>query len=386
MGTYPPKDCEDLVAKYEKFSHETLYEGLKAGDPNQVDGLLADWKKIVSGVHDMNTNLSGELKNLAKEWSSSSGDEFHRRMGLIARFAGDLATDIGEFHDTLQDANGQLREAKKHNEDPEDTDDNGQAMGGAAKGAAIGSVAGPVGTLAGGVIGGIMGHNKDEEQKKAAKNRMVQLIAQLAGTYQGAAGQWHVTNPDKDLPGHDLHDRSKHPGSADPGSGTTAPPGTHDDTQHDKDHKVDDRYHRLDDHSHDTPPSTTHDPSRDIGDVNGPGAGGSVLTGAGAGPTGAGFGAGLGGGTGAGAASSPSGASGGGVPGGVFANAGGGTAGATGGRGAVRPRGAAGGRGSGEGEGEEYSTWLTEDEEVWGGDEEAATGLLGGRPHADDWR
>ncbi|GIL31570.1 WXG100 family type VII secretion target [Actinocatenispora comari] len=385
MGAYPPKTCEDLVAKYEKFSHETLYEGLKAGDPEQVDGLLAEWKKIVSGVHDMNTNLDGELKNLAKEWSSSSGDEFHRRMGLISKFAGDLATDIGEFHDTLQDANGELREAKKHNEDPENTDDNGQAMGGAAKGAAIGSLAGPVGTVAGGVIGGIMGHNKDEEQKKAAKNRMVQLIAQLSGNYQSAAGIWHVSDPDKDTPGHDPHDHRRDPGSVDPGSGTTAPPGTHDDTQHNEDGKFDDKYQTLDSNSHDGPPSTTHDPSTDVGDVSGPGSGGSVLSGAG-GPTGAGFGGGLGGGAGGLASSPAGGASGGGVAGGMFANAGAGTGGGVAGRGAMAPRGGAGSRGAGEGDGEEYSTWLTEDEEVWGGDEEAATGLLGGRPHTDDRR
>lgn len=362
MGAYPPRHAEDLVEKYQKYRHQELYEGLKAGDPDQVDGLLTEWKKIVSGTHDLSVNLGAELKTLARQWTSNSGDEFHRRLDLIVRFAADLATDIGEFHDTLADANGQLREAQQQNEDPDDTDDNDSAAGGAAVGAVVGSVAGPIGTVAGGVIGGAMGHHRDEQQQEQAKNRMVALVAGLAGAYQSTAGIWHVPDPDRDTPGDDPYDTGRDPGSA-RSDGASVP---------------------TDSHDHGTPPGGTgpdahRDPppgtgSASDGSAGAPGtAGSSTLSTAGAGPSGAGFDAGVGTGTATGLSAAPPGRSD-AVAGGLFA----GTTGRAAGPGGVGMRGA-----GGESDTDEYRTWLTEDEPVWGDDEEAASGLLGRRPPVD---
>ncbi|HEY3505127.1 MAG TPA: hypothetical protein VGN37_20370 [Actinocatenispora sp.] len=365
MGAQRPASNENLVEKYKKYSHDDLYKWLKAGDPNQVDGLLDEWKKIVDGTHDMSTNLDTELETLGGQWTSASGDEFDRRMGKVSSFANNLSIDIGTFRTTLQSMSTELRNAQKQNEDPENTDDNDSTVGGAVVGYVV---AGPVG----GLVGGIMGHNRDKEQREQAKNRMVQLVAGLAGEYQTGEYDWTAPPIDPELPGDDVQPTTDPTKSADPGSGTSATPTIDPTAHHDnKDPKFD--VHRPD--APDIGTSNVDDGTGDGGrvDMIGSNPNGSSLAGAGGGgPSGAGVG------TGTGLASAPSGASAGGAGGGFAPVAAGG-----GGGGRVSSPGGTGSRRSGEDDVEEYSTWLTEDDEVWGGDQDAASGLLGGRPAND---
>src|SRR5581483_8514845 len=141
---------------------------------------ISTLRDTLGGLHD---SLRTDLAGLAKGWSSDSGTEYQRRLGLIGSFTSALHLDLDSVHTTLTSWAGLLREAKKHAEDPADTDGNGNAMKDAAIGAAAGSSLGPPGMVAGGVIGGFMGHNQDEEERKKAHDRMITLVSLLAANY-----------------------------------------------------------------------------------------------------------------------------------------------------------------------------------------------------------
>ncbi len=366
-ATHPHANSnEDLFAKYDSYSHEQLYGWLKSGNPDQIDTLAGEWKKILQGCHELSQNLTAELTVLGELWSSGSGHEFQRRMGLVSTFANDLAGNMDNFHTTLTGLSGTLREAQRKNESPDATDNHDAVVHDAFNGAAL---AGPVG----GVVGAFMGHDKDKAEKKAAKNRVVQLIAGLSGEYQGAAGTWHQPEEsDRDMPGDDVRDSGVVAGSVDSGPGTSAAPATNPLAQHEN------RDGRFDVHAPQVPGTGSADdvPAAVITADDGSG---TVLTGAGGGPSGAGgFGGGLGiGGAaspGSGLASAPSGA-GIGLAGGMV----GAPASAAAGNGTARAgRGLGSGARRSEGQAEEHSTWLTEDDMVWGDDDRAGPGVIGG--------
>lgn len=208
---------ENLVDKYQQYSHESLYNWLKEGDPTQVSGLTTKWHQIVEGLHDLHINLDKELKTIDGRWTSGSGDEFQRRMGLVSEFSCRLAEDIGNYQVSIDDLNSELRDAQSKMENPEDTDDNDSAI----KDGAIGALAGPFGALA----GAYYGHKQDEQQKKDAKNRMVRLVAGLAGDYQ-PFGTGNPPDVPPDLPGEPVQGLEHMQEKVAPGSGTSAVPAT----------------------------------------------------------------------------------------------------------------------------------------------------------------
>ncbi len=355
----------DLIAKYDSYSHEQLYGFLNSGNPEQIDALAGEWKKILQGCHDVHQNLTGELTKLGGSWASGSGHEFQRRMGLVAAFADDLASNMANFHTTLTGLSGTLREAQKKNEHPEATDDHDATVNDAFNGAAL---AGPVG----GVVGAYMGHNKDKAEKKAAKNRVVQLIAGLSGDYQGAAATWVVpTEALSEMPGEDVHDSGVVAGSVDSGPGTSAAPASNPLARHEN------KDGRFDVHPPQVP-GTELAGAVPAGVITADGGSGTELAGAGGGPSGAaGFRGGLStggaGSLGSGLASAPGGA-GVGLTGGMV----GAPASSASGSGPARTgRGAGAGRRGGEGESDEYTTWLTEDDMVWGDDDRAGPDVIG---------
>lgn len=118
-------------------------------------------------------------------------------------------------------------------------------------------------------------------------------------------------------------------------------------------------------------PYDSYDP--DSSGLDDPGAG-SGLAGAGGGPTGAGTGAGgLGSGGGLGSSGGPKAVNGLGPAVSPFDGAPKGAGGAAG-QGGMMGRGMRGGGGGGQGD--EHQTWLTEDEDPWGGDSDAAPSVL----------
>jgi hypothetical protein len=385
---------DDYQAKYGALSHDQLYRQLMSGDPDQVEAIAAKLSSLRNTLGGLQHSLHTDLTGLAKGWSSTSGTEYQRRLDLIGTFTLSLHDDLESMHTTLTNWAAVLREAKKHAENPADTDDSDKTVSGAAKGAAVGSVFGPAGTVTGGVIGGLMGHDQDEEEKQKAHDRMIALVAGLAAGYVTADRMPPtISEPDPDTPS-----TSTTPLTFDQQGGTTHKPGTVGST-----------------HDGTVPGQPKTDPTstEDVASLAGTGAqaggvgadglslgglagggGGQLLTPGTVAATGLGIAAaglgylGAGGGTiplaGAGLASASTSGGGVGRPNNLFSGVRGGGVdeGALGiNRGSGTGTGGAAGRQQGTGEDdEEHSTWLTEDEMVWGDDQPNAPAVLGVEP------
>ncbi|GAB7050228.1 WXG100 family type VII secretion target [Catenuloplanes indicus] len=200
----------DLRSYYENESHETLYNQLQNGDPASVEAAGADWSTVAGTLDDISAALTRDLASLNEKWSSDSGDEFSRRVTVIADFAAANADRAGQVKLALTSFAADLKTAQAKVDDPADTDDNTSTWGGALTGGAVAGVPGAV-------VGAVWGHNRDEEQREKAKARTVELISNLAGDYQLSWSQGGVNPPvaPADLPGSVHND----------GPGTTSGPG-----------------------------------------------------------------------------------------------------------------------------------------------------------------
>ncbi|GIF14957.1 hypothetical protein [Actinoplanes teichomyceticus] len=188
---------DEFYAKYSGVSHEKLYADLKAGDPEQIDGLAATWSSMTHTLADLARTLDADLGKLAATWDSAGGAEFTRRLTLVCDHARLLSEEYQSVGDGLTGQARYLREAQSKAEDPEETDDNDQMFSNAAKG---GLVAGLPGLL----VGGAYGHQKDKEEQEKAHKRMITLVAGLAAQYQTTQGStWDIPlrPPSPELPG-----------------------------------------------------------------------------------------------------------------------------------------------------------------------------------------
>ncbi|MDT4995715.1 MAG: hypothetical protein QOH97_5607 [Actinoplanes sp.] len=168
--------ADEFVARYQGASHRDLYRQLMAGDPDQVEDLAAHWRSLNDTAAQLTATLTKDLGDLGPSWDSDAGREFQHRVALVADFCTALGGDFSTMSGTLTTMAGPLREARKHAEDPANTDDMDKTLIDGAIGTAI---AGPLGTAA----GAWFGHQQDEEEQKKAAERMVQLVAGLASTY-----------------------------------------------------------------------------------------------------------------------------------------------------------------------------------------------------------
>ncbi|GAA3304290.1 hypothetical protein Dvina_30855 [Dactylosporangium vinaceum] len=401
---------EDFHAKYAGVSHEQLYQQIMASDPEQVAAVAAKITSLRNTLGTLRDTLHADLAGLHKSWASDAGIEYQRRLGLIADFASSLHADMDSVQTTLTNWVPLLKEARTQAEkdNPAKTDDHDKTIKDAAIGAAIGSPLGPPGMVAGGVIGGWMGHDEDEEEKKKAHDRMVQIVTDLAvGYYTTDRMPDEVTGPEEGVPvdtTNVLTDTTTGPGTkavhAGP-AGTNAATFTAAPVVDPTETSTVTSLSGADDTTGAIP-----DPDADADSlVYGSGlsgTGGSLLGGPG-GMTAAGLGAAaaiglgaygasklpFGAGAGAGANLANAEAAGGiGRPGNPFSGVPSGMAeegslginrGARGG-----PGGAAAARRGLEDEDEEHRTWLTEDEMVWGDDLPNAPAVLGGADPAPE--
>lgn len=406
----------EYVSRYQGLSHQELYNALQAGDPNQIDGQAVGWRTVESTTRQLADDLSNDLAKLDPDWGGSAGEEYQRRVGLVGDFALRLSDDQSMVKRGLETLSSHLRTAKSKAESPETTDDNDKTLSGVAKGAVAGGVVGGVpGAVAGAVIGGAFGHDQDEKEKEAAKSRMVQLVATLAADYvtNAQADLLIPTIEPPDLPGGeaDPSSRSKAISATDPRATSLAGSGGGSFL------------------NSDTPPRTTGLTggggggnlstigSEDSGGLAAAGtaaaaaagvivarnvplagglasagmsagmpAGGVLASGSLSGTSAAAAGGGLAGSGGVRATAtsltSSNPATPGGLQGGAAQEAAAGRSALAGKGGVVGVRGgvAGGGTAAGEDEADEYTSWLTEDEMDWAGDDPLPPAVLGGQP------
>ncbi|MDG4807465.1 WXG100 family type VII secretion target [Micromonospora sp. WMMD1120] len=181
----------EYTQRYQGNSHQELYDALMAGKPEQIEGVAAQWAELKGILDGLSRELNGDLEKLANTWTGSAGREFHRRLGFIVAHSDALGEGMAGIKQGLTMMADHLRSAHKQAESPEETDDNDQLIGGAIKGAATFG-------LTGAIVGGIAGHQQDKAEQEKAHQRMVNLVADLANSYQISAYDRVVDPPPPD--------------------------------------------------------------------------------------------------------------------------------------------------------------------------------------------
>ncbi|MFC8848776.1 MULTISPECIES: WXG100 family type VII secretion target [unclassified Micromonospora] len=201
----------EYTARYQQVSHQQLFDAVRAGDPEQIDGLASSWSSMKGTLDDLARDLRGDLEKLANGWTGDAGQEFQRRLSLIVDYSTTLSEGMADVRQGLTLMAADLRTARKEAESPAETDDHDKAVSGAIKG-------GLTGGLPGAIVGGFMGHEQDKAEQEKAHRRMVKVVAELAAGYDLSAYGRLVDPPppDRDLP-HDPNTSTSTP-SAGPGA------------------------------------------------------------------------------------------------------------------------------------------------------------------------
>lgn len=185
----------DYTQRYQGSSHQQLYDGVMAGEPEQIDGVAAQWAELKGILDGLSRELNGDLQKLSNTWTGSAGREFQRRLSLIVAHSDALGDGMSGIKQGLTMMADHLRTARKQAESPEETDDNDKALSGVVKGAATFG-------LPGAVVMGLAGHQQDKAEQEKAHQRMVNLVAELANGYAISAYDRVVDPPlpDPDTP------------------------------------------------------------------------------------------------------------------------------------------------------------------------------------------
>ncbi|MEV4489148.1 WXG100 family type VII secretion target [Micromonospora coxensis] len=168
----------EYTQRYQHVSHRELYDAVRAGDPQQVEGLASEWSSLRDTLDGLARDLDADLEKLAPTWTGDAAREFQDRLSLVVRYSTELAEGAADVRQGLNLMAGQLRTAQQKAESPEATDDHDKAIDGATKGALLG--------VPGMIVGGIMGHQQDKAEQEKAHQRMVEVVADLAAGYEVA--------------------------------------------------------------------------------------------------------------------------------------------------------------------------------------------------------
>ncbi|MFG1900005.1 WXG100 family type VII secretion target [Micromonospora carbonacea] len=204
----------EYTARYEDVSHQRLYDAVRAGDPEQIDGLASSWSSMKGTLDDLARDLRADLEKLANGWTGDAGREFQRRVSLIVDYSTSLSEGMADVRQGLTLMATDLRAAQKEAESPAETDDHDKTVSGAITG-------GLTGGLPGAIVGGFLGHEQDKAEQEKAHRRMVQVVAELAAGYDLSAYGRLVDPPppDGDLP----YDPSTSTSTPSAGPGAHAP-------------------------------------------------------------------------------------------------------------------------------------------------------------------
>ncbi|WP_433128791.1 WXG100 family type VII secretion target [Micromonospora sp. CA-240977] len=185
----------EYTERYQGSSHQQLYDGVMAGKPEQIEGVATQWAELKGVLDGLGRELSGDLEKLGNTWTGSAGREFHRRLSLIVAHSDALGEGMAGIKQGLTMMADHLRTAHKEAESPEETDDNDKAISGTIKGAATFG-------LPGAMVMGFVGHQQDKQEQEKAHQRMVNLVAELASSYEISAYDRVVDPPlpDPDTP------------------------------------------------------------------------------------------------------------------------------------------------------------------------------------------
>ena len=177
---------------YLGMTHRGYYNALMAGDPERVKQMAASWSSVAGTILGISTDLASCLSDLSGVWSCSSSEEFQRRITLITNFAAAVADHQYELQVTVNDWGTVLANAQAEAEPPDEV-------------AAEVAEASQKGSWLPGVLGSEYGHAMADEAAEAARQRMANLVSEVGLVYGYTSSI--VPEPvvaDPDMPGDDV--------------------------------------------------------------------------------------------------------------------------------------------------------------------------------------
>jgi hypothetical protein len=171
-------------ADYTQYTHQQLYDWLRAGDPGQVHGLHAGWLSMAHDAASLGRQLARDLGRL--QWDGPAGDEFRSRIGAIGSFSAALGQGFEPLAEAVFVMAGDLTSARSEAVPPAATSVVDAAALGLPQLSLLPQVA------------------KDNKAEAAGRSKMVQLVTSLAESYQATSYSRIVppSDPPPALPTH----------------------------------------------------------------------------------------------------------------------------------------------------------------------------------------
>lgn len=185
--------ADEYTSRYQDMTHTDLYAALMAGDPEQVAGVSAAWYSISETVGGIARDLQSDVDTMLEAWGTVASIEFCRRMAILVNFTTTLADQQSDLKAVVGDWGVRLAEAQANAEPP------AEAEGDAADAAEEAAVA------VGPVVGSWYGQTVAADVLEAAHDRMVTTVATVATIYGDASRLLpEVVEPDEDMPGTEV--------------------------------------------------------------------------------------------------------------------------------------------------------------------------------------
>ncbi|GIJ55883.1 WXG100 family type VII secretion target [Virgisporangium aurantiacum] len=191
---------DEYYQRYNRYSHDELYRQLLHGSPAVLSRQADAWRRAGATAATLSTRLRRDLTGLAARWTGEGSDEFASRIGLIATYAQELADEAASIGVGAEAMSRALAEAQRQAQ-PNPVGPNPAVP--VAAGADSVAVRAALLSAATGwstpeaVLGSSLGHVPTAEERSAAHERMVTLVAELAALY-GVVDQanWPAAIPD----------------------------------------------------------------------------------------------------------------------------------------------------------------------------------------------
>lgn len=171
-------------ADYSRYTHQQLYDWLRAGEPGQVHGLHAGWLSMADDAASLGRQLARDLGRL--QWDGPAGDEFRSRIGAIGTFSESLGQGFEPLAEAVFVMAGDLGSARSEAVPPAAT-----------------SLAD---TMAVGIpqLSLLPQVSRDYQAEAAGRSKMVRLVTSLAESYQATSYSRIVppADPPPALPTH----------------------------------------------------------------------------------------------------------------------------------------------------------------------------------------
>jgi len=174
---------DEYYERYRRVEHGQLYRELRAGSPRHLDALADTWHTVAESLRTTAEAMRVDLAEMLASWTGEGSREFQYRLGLVATFTEVLAGEAETMRAGLAAMSEDLAAAQRlaDPEAPTTTEWSHER-----------------------VLAATLGLVVTDEQRTESHDRLVQLVAELAVSYDLTDSRtWSTPRPppSPDLPG-----------------------------------------------------------------------------------------------------------------------------------------------------------------------------------------